>query len=254
MASDDYDHSVPNPALEYRLRLFAVPAAIVLALLFHASPTGHFLQRTFLSMIVHEVGHAVTAWWCGYAAIPGLWKTLIPETRGLVAPLVVFAGSGALIYLGVVTERRAMMVIGGVLAALALVGTVVISRGTATVLITFGGDGGAMVLGTLLMMTFFVPPDHRLVATHLRWGFLVIGAAAYVDSFATWIWGPIPFGEIEGVGASDPSRLVDELGWTQSQLVHRYQWLGVACFIALAVMWYRAVRIAKQELPVEPAA
>ena len=54
------------------------------ALAFHAWPTGHCLQRTFLSMMVHELGHAVTAWWCGFGALPGLWKTLIPETRGVV--------------------------------------------------------------------------------------------------------------------------------------------------------------------------
>jgi hypothetical protein len=218
-----------------------VPAAIVLALVFHAWPTGHFLQRTFLSMIVHELGHAVTAWWCGYGAVPGLWKTLIPEARGVVAPIVVLAASGGLVYVGVVTERRIVIAIGAILAAAMAIGTFALSGQTAHVLITFGGDAGAMILGTMLMMTFFVPPDHRLAVSHLRWGFLVIGAAAYIDSFATWVSGPIPFGEIEGVGASDPSRLVDDFGWTQSQLVHRYQWVGAVCAIALAIAWYRAV-------------
>src|SRR5262249_27812793 len=202
--------------------------------------------------IIHELGHAVTGWWCGFGAIPGLWKTLIPEARGVMGPVIAFAVSGGVAYLGYATERRVVMAIGGVLAALAIAGTFVISPHTATVLITFGGDGGAMILGTLLMMTFFVPPDHRLAVTHLRWGFLVIGAAAYIDCFATWVAGPIPFGEIEGVGASDPSRLVDDFGWTQSQLVHRYQWVGALCAIALALAWYRAISSARRDLASPP--
>ena len=38
---------------ELQLRLYAPPAALILAVLFHASHLGHFLQRTFLSMMVH---------------------------------------------------------------------------------------------------------------------------------------------------------------------------------------------------------
>ena len=56
--------------LEWKLRAFAVPAAIAVALVFHAWPTGHHVQRTFLSMMVHELGHAITAWWCGFGAMP----------------------------------------------------------------------------------------------------------------------------------------------------------------------------------------
>jgi len=69
--------------LEWKVRAIAIPAAVALAVAFHAWPLGHALQRTFLSMIVHELGHATTAWWCGFGALPGLWKTLVPETRAM---------------------------------------------------------------------------------------------------------------------------------------------------------------------------
>jgi len=49
--------------------------------------------------------------------------------------------------------------------------------------ITFGADGGAMVLGTALMTSFFIP---KLAEHGLRRGLLSIGAAAFVDTFATW--------------------------------------------------------------------
>ena len=48
---------VDDDPVEWKLRAGAIPGALLVALAFHAWPTGHFLQRTFLSMIVHEVGH-----------------------------------------------------------------------------------------------------------------------------------------------------------------------------------------------------
>jgi hypothetical protein len=238
---DDHD-----PALEWRLRAIVPPAAIVIALAFHASPIGHFLQRTFLTMIPHELGHAVTAWLCGFAALPGLWKTVTPESRSLVFGLMVLAATGGLLYVGVRAQRRALIAVGGVLVAAQLVGTLAISAATAHVLVTFGGDAGAMVIGALLMMTFFAPPESRLVTNQLRWGFVAIGAAAYVDVFAVWLSHDIPYGVIEGVGLSDPSKLVDDDGWSPDQLVHRYQMVGVACAIALVVAYALAVRAARR--------
>lgn len=107
---------------------------------------------------------------------------------------------------------------------------------------TFAGDAGAMILGTLLMLTMFVGAESKLRTNQLRWGFLVIGAAAYVDTFALW-WRAqsdsdvIPFGEMEGVGQSDPSKLVEVHGWTMRELVDRYVLVGVICFFVLASVW-----------------
>lgn len=221
---------------EWKLRAAAIPGALVVALLFHAWPTGHFLQRTFLSMIVHELGHATTAWWCGFGAIPSLWKTMIPETRGLVWLLVAALEAG-LVWVGWRSERMALALAGVALAALQIIASSLSTR-SAQAWITFGGDGGAMVLGTLLMLGFFVP---KLREHGLRWGLLAIGAAAFVDTFATW-WsartdrGAIPFGEIEGVGLSDPSKLQDTYGWSTELIVGRYVTLGVTCLVVLAAI------------------
>lgn len=221
---------------EWKIRAAAIPGAVLVAWLFHAWPTGHWLQRTCLSMIVHECGHAVTAWWCGFAAIPGLWKTLVPETRGLVWILVVAICAG-LVALGWRKQRWWLVIAGLGLTAVQLYAHD-LDVETAQQWITFGGDGGAMVLGTALMASFFIP---KLAEHGLRWGLLSIGAAAFVDTFATW-WSArsdtdvIPFGEIEGVGLSDPSKLQDVYGWSTNLIVHRYVELGVICMIALAIV------------------
>jgi len=223
--------------LEWKLRAAAIPAALAIALAFHAWPLGHFFQRTWLSMMVHELGHAVTAWWTGFAALPGLWKTLIPETRGAIWIAVAALELGLVVY-GWRRERMAIAAAGLALAVVQWFGTT-LPVDTAQAWIAFGGDGMGMVLGSLLMIGFFVP---RLAAGGLRWGVLVIGAAAYVDTFATW-WTArhdpdiIPFGEIEGVGLSDPSKLSEVYNWSTSTIVHRFVTVGVTCGVVLAAVW-----------------
>lgn len=229
-----------DPALEWKLRAAALPIAFALALLFEASPTGHMVQRTFLTMIPHELGHALTGWWCGYVCLPGLWKTTVPETRSLVAVAGVLGACGGLGYLAWRAERRALVgvaAVGGALAALGM------TRGDAAAhtAITFGGDGGALVLGTLLVLAFFAPAGSKLRAGGVRWGLLAIGAATYVDVAMTWVHAKgdhdrIPFGEIEGVGLSDPSRLA-EAGWSPGAIVGRYLTLAALCGCAIVAVW-----------------
>jgi hypothetical protein len=65
--------------------------------------------------------------------------------------------------------------------------------------------------------------------------------------FATW-WvarndfASIPFGEIEGVGASDALRLTKEHGWTEEALVRRFVTVGVLSLVALAAVYAWGVR------------
>jgi len=239
--------AVDDERHEWKVRAIAIPAALVLAVAFHAWPLGHMLQRTFLSMIVHELGHAVTGWWCGFTALPGLWKTLIPESRGFVWVVVLAVELGVVAY-GWMRARLWITLGGLALALLQFAGTRA-EVDAAQAWIIFGGDGGAMVIGTLLIASFFIP---KLREHGLRWGLLAIGAAAFVDTFATW-WAArcdsdvIPFGEIEGVGQSDPSKLQEVYGWSTDQLVHRYVTLGVACLAALAAVYAWQVYVARRE-------
>ena len=240
----DEGPAVEDPAWEFKLCVGAIPAALVLALLFHAFTPG--LQRIFLGMPVHELGHAITAWFCGYFAIPTLWRTLIPEERGFLAPLIL---AGALIFMIVRTEKPYLRVLGVAALVVQGIGTLNIREHTAEMLFAVGGDGMGMVLATLLMASFFFGKRTQLYRGALRWGFLVIGSAAFVDMFATW-WaalsdvGAIPYGEIEGVGLSDPARLVEEHGWSVRQMVRRYVTVGVSCLAALALIYAWGVRLA----------
>ena len=136
--------------------------------------------------------------------------------------------------------------LGTVLLA-ALVLTFGVRAHVARSLITFMGDGGCLLLGTLLMATIYAPPGSALHRGWLRWGFLVIGAFAFADAFATW-WEfkhsaeGVTFGEIEGVGDSDPTRLVFEYGWSEARLVSRYLSLAWVCLAGLGVLYLLGLR------------
>jgi hypothetical protein len=243
---------VSDAQLEWRFCVGAIPIALCIAMAFQASGLGAALQRIFLTMPVHEFGHAVTAWFCGYAAIPTLWKTLVPETRGFVAPLALAGGFGYMMYRAHAANKPLVLYAGGALILLQLAGTLIIKPDTARMLITFGGDGMGMILAILLMASFFFGKSTQLYKGSLRWGFVVIGAASFVDIYATW-WkartddNAIPYGTTGGM-ATDAMTLVDTHGWTLQFLVQRYVVLGVCCLIVLALIYAWGVWRAKSEM------
>ena len=237
--------AVDDPELEWKLCVGALPAMLALGVLFHLF--APFLQRTFLAMPVHELGHAITAWLCGYFAIQTLWKTLVPDERGFVAPLVLAGGMGWMMLRAWRAQRPELAALGVAVLLLGAIGTLGLKYKTTQMLIVFGGDGLGMVIATALMATFFFGKGTQLYRGSLRWGFLAIGAAAFVDIFSVWLaarrdYGRIPFGEQEGGPLSDATRLVDDFGWSADQLVGRYVSLGACCLIALALVYAWGVR------------
>ena len=233
-----------------RLRAWALPIALVFFWLMVKTGAGHAIVRIFFSMWVHELGHASAAWLCGYPAFPGPWLTLTGSSRSVVLAALVFAGLAYLALRCWMTERRlaAAALLAVVLAQLFC--TAAIGKETAQAFIVFAGDGGCLVLGSLLMATFYAPAGSVFRRGALRWGFLGIGAASFADVFEQW-WSArsdpdrIPFGMNEGVGPSDPSVLSDSFHWSASTIVHRYVALGCICLAALACLHVIAMRRAR---------
>ncbi len=244
--------------LELRLRIWAIPVALLVAFGLVATGPGHFLLRVFFSMWVHELGHAATAWLCGYLAFPGPWLTPVAARQSLVFEVLVLAALAFGAFRAAQNDHPALARALAFLAALQLGCAAFLSEPRARQLIYFMGDGGALVLGTLLMLTVYAREGSALHRGWLRWGFLAIGAAAFADVFSLW-WGArrnydlIPFGMNEGAGLSDPSVLSDQYGWSADLLVHRYLLLGCACLALLACGWtlgfLRARRAASAAAP-----
>ena len=240
---------VEDRELEWWFAVAAVPSALALGVAFHLAFPG--LQRIFLGMPVHELGHAVSAWFTGHWAIPTLWKTLTGEGRGIVMPLLLLGALAWTIWRAMRAGRLALAALAGLLILVQGYCTLVLKPMGAEALIVWGGDGTGMILAAGLMASFFFGKGTQLYRGSLRWGFLVIGAGAFADMFGTW-WaarrdfGAVPFGEMEGVGLSDATRLVDDFDWTTEGMIRRYVATGACCLVALAAVYawgvWRAAR------------
>jgi hypothetical protein len=228
--------------LERWLRGLAPPLALGLMFLVVRGDSGRGLASIFSAMWLHELGHAIAGWLCGFAALPGPWKTAIPEERSAIFSVLFVVGLLAGAVYAWWVERPRLAIALALFAEVPVVLTLGLSVRRAQAFILFAGDGGALVLGGALVATFWASPRSKLYRGWLRWGFLVLGAASFATTFSLW-WRArrdpdvIPFGEIDGVGDSDPSRLVDAHGWSVHGLVSSYVTLGVTVLLMLVVAW-----------------
>jgi len=224
---------------ERNARAIALPLALLFAWLAVKGSPG---AVRMLGMWVHESGHAVAAWLCGYLAWPGPWFTPVGTER---SPSFTVLLVGVLAYGGYRAwqlERWFWVTASASALLLVLFCTLILRPGTAQQLIVFGGDGGSLVLGTMLMLTVYAREEHPIRQDHLRWGLLVIGALAFMDVYAVWS-GPInrlPFGENEN-GLSDPSVLTEMYRWSLISLVNRYNQLAHACLALLVAVYVAAI-------------
>ena len=231
---------------ELKYRIFAVPLTLLVAWL--VARTGLRMVAGMLAMVLHESGHAITAWLTGRWAVPMLWVTMHGEERswGIVV------GLAAVICLMGFLAWRAERWGWVLLAGAALLTQMTFLSLPAEAAIVFAGDGGAMVLGTMLMAAFYAPPESALYRNWgLRWGLLVIGALSFLHVFLMWT-GPyedLPFGEIEGVNLSDPSLLTEMYGWSVPQLVDRYVRLGRICLVVLLALYLLGLAYAYLQIP-----
>lgn len=227
---DDFDAS-----RELKYRALALPVALLLA--GWLVRTGLRMPVSMLAMVLHESGHAITAWLTGRWAVPMLWVTYHSEERSW--PFVLLLMS-SIVFAGVLAWKAERWGWVGIAGAALLAQLVFLSTPNPGALIIFGGDGGALVLATVLMALFYAPRESGIYKNWgLRWGLLAIGAPVFMLVFRMWS-GPIedlPFGEIEGVNLSDPSLLTVMYGWQVTQLVDRYIRLATVCLAVLLALY-----------------
>ena len=133
------DRAVEDPALEFKFCVAAIPGMMLIALGFHFLLPG--MQRIVFGMPIHELGHAVSAWFTGFWAIPTLWKTIIPDERGVVAPVLLAGAIGWMVFSAWRAGKTYLVVLGAVLLVLQGLGTFWLRESTAIAIYTFGGDG-----------------------------------------------------------------------------------------------------------------
>jgi hypothetical protein len=233
-ATEPTARSVALRELQYRV--VALPFALLVGRVVAGSSLG--FAAGLLTMVLHESGHAITAWLTGRWAVPLLWVTMHGDERSWFVVLAVTAAIAFGGFLAWKARRWRWVCAAGVMLVVQII--FLSSPMPPGALIVFGGDGGAMVLATILMATFYAPRESALCKRWgLRWGLLAIGALSFMYVYHSWS-GPyenIPFGEIEGVNLSDPSLLTEMYGWSVIQLVDRYIGLATVCLGALGVVY-----------------
>src|SRR5215468_3015310 len=92
-AASEAPVTLQEARVEFTYRLLVLLVALVVARLLVGSSLAP-LVRIFVSMWVHETGHAVTAWLCGFGAFPGPWFTPVSSGRLPVVTVALAVGVG----------------------------------------------------------------------------------------------------------------------------------------------------------------
>jgi len=219
---------------EFTCRIFALPGALLLGwLLNRAMP----ILTYFLSMWLHESGHAITAWFCGYAAFPTAWITLIPEERGRWISVVLGAAVAAGGYYAYRLERWFWVIVSAAVLTLFVLGNLQ-PEAHAKLLFTFWGEGGAYVLATVLMLTFYSRLNAPITRSQVRWGLMLLGAMAFWSVYTRWAGGFENLAQYledtDGRGLPSDMRVLNLVyGWSTYVLIHSYWRVGHACLVVL---------------------
>lgn len=220
---------------EFRCRIFALPGALLLGWLLNlALPT----ITAFLAMWLHEFGHAIAAWFCGYAAFPTAWITMIPDERGRWISVVLGAATIAGGYFAFRLQRWFWVAASAGVLALFVLGNLQ-TESHARLLFTFWGEGGAYALSTVLMLSFYARAESPITRNQVRWGLLVLGAIAFWSVYSRWAGGFENIAQfLEDTDSrgipSDMRVLTLVYGWTIHTLIQSYRNLGHACLLVLA--------------------
>lgn len=243
-STERYYGVVAEEEMQRRYLTWAAPVVFVLGALLMSGGGSGFVRIVF-GMWLHEFGHAISAWMTGFWAVPGPWLTTTALERSLTVTLTLLGLFGYVGYRGWAQERRSILVCACILGALTLYGTFGVSIQTAQTASVFFGDGGMMILGCIMVLTFWAPVGTHLHTSMLRWGFLVIGAFAILDGIFTW-WparkdpSVIPYGKIINSGGeleTDATKLIDVSHWPQEQMIGRYVWVIYIVVAIIIARW-----------------
>jgi hypothetical protein len=223
--------------------LLAQPLALLFAWLFTMSGFGR-LVAVGAQIQFHELGHALPAWLSSRAALPlpfGL--TFIRDDPSWFTGTCMAFLIALLIHRGYVEERRATLIVGGVLLAGWLALTFFVSRDSARTLVLLGGFVGELSLSALAMIAF-----HLRLPDRLRWDFfrflvLPFAACGYVGALRLWLGilrgsVALPMGSfLPGDGVGDFERLIAEHGFTPESIIRLGATSARLSVLALGV-WY----------------
>ncbi len=226
------------------VQLYALPAAFLLALLatLATGPGLDWILAGLPSMVLHELGHAATAWMAGRLAFPVPFLTVIRDGRSPLTSVVVLGLAAGSALIGYQTRRTALVVFGAVVLVLHMA-AFTLSEAQTREWFVFGGCAGHILFSTLLVLAFYVPLPDFVRWDFWRFGALLFGATTLVSAAKTWIPAArdatlVPMGSAVGEKKDgDMSVLVARFGWTVEGLASIYAKLTLGGLLLVALVY-----------------
>lgn len=238
--SDDPD-APPFAFLSLRQSALALPVAVGAAWLLRASGlAGVVLGGARIPL--HELGHALAAWFCGFSAVPiPFGMTWLGDARAVSVWLLLAAGLGAAAWRLHRAGERAWAGLFAALLVLQQLATWATDDRARRLIITFGGSAGELLLSATLIALFHARLPARLRWDQARWIALVIGAFILVNQTLLWRGARldhelIPWGSVMGEDG-DMQRLARDHGWAPSRIAMRYAAFAHASCALAATAW-----------------
>lgn len=219
----------------------ALPIAFVVALLLNLTSARVLLYP--FQIVIHELGHAVTAWLSGRIAIPLPMGITFWGPPNMLVSLVV---TGLLVTFGVLAWRERRLFAVGTAVTLLLLQVCLswlIPRSASEMWITFGGIGGELLLSAFAIVAFYYPAPDRVRWDFWRFVLLLPAASAVVMQALLWEKAAIdssyiPMGSALSAtrdGSGDLEKLVQLYGWSIQQIVESYRLIAFVCLVAIVL-------------------
>ncbi|MGI0480172.1 J domain-containing protein [Geminocystis sp. CENA526] len=232
-----YNTEILLKEAEIKTNTYGLPIAFLIAFAIN------FIEPLawFISMWVHEFGHATVAWFSGYRAMVTFAGTIISFDRSLFVYFGILILIGLTFYSGWKEQKKTTMIVCIILAIMQFILTWKTSYSTYRMLLYFGGIGGEFYLSTLLIIAFYWRLPEKFYWEFWRIFALVIGATTFWGNFTKWHRiskgkADIPWGTFwggRGDSGGDLNVLNNEVGWSANQIINTYNTLGFICFLVI---------------------
>lgn len=232
-----HDTDILLQKAENNTNIFAFPIAFLIAISINIIEP----LAWFVSMWIHEFGHATIAWLSGHRALITFAGTVTQLNKSLFVYLGILFLYGLSFWRGKKEGKPFIMIIAVILTVIQFIMTWVISENTYKMLLAFGGIGGEFYLSTFAIISFYFHFPKKYYWEFWRYIVLIIGFTTFSGSF--WKWHnikvgneAIPWGTFwggRGDSGGDLNILSGEFGWTSQQIIGTYCFLGNFCLLII---------------------
>ncbi|MTF40629.1 J domain-containing protein [Cyanobacterium aponinum] len=253
----------PDKLANYNQDIFLAEAEIKTNT--YALPIGFFIAFAinfidplvwFISVWIHELGHATLAWFSGYRAMVTFAATIVSFEHSLFVYFGILFLLLLTIYSTWKENKKYIIIFLVFLIFLQFILTWTISRSTYGMLLAFAGIGGEFYLSTLFIISFYWNLPQRFYWEFWRYIFLIWGMITFWGSWTRWQKikvgkSQIPWGTFwsgRGDSGGDLNILRNQHDWGIERIINTYNTLGFICFLVILFVYFYNLWISNPNL------